>query len=65
MQSLSDEHGNKLVKELCDKQGVKRARVSPRTRRLLLVEYDPAVASSQLILGTVLQHGYDARLVGM
>jgi hypothetical protein len=65
MQSLSTEHGNQLVTELCEKQGVKRAWVSPRTRRLLFVEYDPIMTDSQLILGTVMQHGYDARLIGM
>jgi hypothetical protein len=64
-QSLSTEHGNELVTELCEQQGVNRAWVSPRTRRLLFVEYDPIITDSRLILGTVMQQGYDARLVGM
>jgi len=65
MQSLSTEHGNQLVTELREQQGVKQAWVSPRTRRLLFVEYDPIMTDSKVILGTVIQHGYDARLVGM
>ena len=64
-QSLSTEYGNQLVNELCGEHGVKSARVSIRTRRLLLVEYDPDITDSRLILSSVQRHGYDARLVGM
>ena len=46
-------------------QGVSRAWVSPWARRLVLVDDDPKVIDSRRILGAVVRHGFDARLVGM
>lgn len=64
-QALGRRSGDALVNELGEMQGVSRAWVSPRTRRLMLVDYDPEVISSQRILGTVVRRGFDARLIGM
>ena len=65
MNTLSREHGAELVGEIAGLTGVRRAWVSPRTRRIVLVDYDPTVTDSQRILGTIARHGFDARLVGM
>lgn len=64
-QVLSHKNSDELVRELGEMQGVSRARVSPRVRHLVLVDYDPKVTDSQRILGTVMRHGFDARLVGI
>jgi copper chaperone CopZ len=64
-QVLSRKHGDALESELGGINGVSRAQVSQRTRRLVLVDYDPETVNSQKILGTVLRRGYDARLIGM
>jgi len=45
--------------------GVSRAWVSPRTSRLLLVDFDAHQTDTQHILRTVVHRGFDARLVGM
>ena len=63
--TLSDEYGAELVGDIAGLQGVRRAWVSPRTRRIVLVDYDPTVTDSGRILGTIVRHGFDARLVGM
>ena len=63
--TLSREFGIELVGELAGLKGVSRAWVSPRTSRIVLVDYDPTVTDSQRILGTVVRCGFDARLVGM
>jgi predicted O-methyltransferase YrrM len=64
-QALSRLSGDELVRELGGMQGVSRAWLSPRARRLMLVDYDPKVTDSQRILGTVVRRGFDARLIGM
>ncbi|MBS1137275.1 MAG: hypothetical protein H6R11_1229 [Proteobacteria bacterium] len=64
-QVLSGQSSDELLSELGGMQGVSRAWVSPRVRRLVLVDYDPKVIDSQRILGAVVRHGFDARLVGM
>lgn len=64
-QTLSRELGDEVASELGAMHGVNRAWVSPRTRRLVLVDYDPALTDSQRILGACVRHGFDARLVGM
>jgi len=64
-QVLSRQYGDALVTALGRMQGVSRAWVSPRARRLVLVDYDPKVTDSQRILGTAVRRGFDARLVGM
>ena len=51
--------------ELDGINGVSRAQASPRSSRLVLVDYDPEVIDSQKILGAVVRRGYDARLIGM
>ena len=63
--TLSHEYGAELVGDIAGLQGVRRAWVSPRTRRIVLVDYDPTVTDSGRILGTIVRHGFDARLVGM
>jgi hypothetical protein len=62
---LSPQTGNELVDELGHLQGVSRAWVSPRTSRLLLVDFDAKQTDTQHILRTVVDRGFDARLVGM
>lgn len=64
-QPLSPQSGNELVDELAHLQGVSRAWVSPRTSRLLLVDFDAKQTDTQHILRTVVRRGFDARLVGM
>jgi len=54
-----------LESELDGINGVSRARVSSRSGRLVLVDYDPELTDSQKILGVVVRRGYDARLIGM
>jgi len=63
--ALSRQSSAALVRELGGMQGVSRAWLSPRARRLMLVDYDPKVTDSQRILGTVVRRGFDARLIGM
>jgi len=64
-QALSPQSGNELVGELGHLQGVSRAWVSPRTSRLVLVDFDAKQTDTQHILRTVSNRGFDARLVGM
>jgi copper chaperone CopZ len=64
-QVINRKHGDELESALGGIQGVSRARVSSRARRLVLVDYDPATVNSQKILGTVVRRGFDARLIGM
>lgn len=64
-QALGRQSGDALVNELGEMPGVSRAWVSPRTRRLMLVDYDPKVINSRRILDTVVRRGFDARLIGM
>ena len=64
-QALSPQSGDALVSELGHLQGVSRAWVSPRTSRLLLVDFDANQTDTQHILHTVVGRGFDARLVGM
>lgn len=64
-QALSPQSGDKLARELGGMQGVSRAWVSPRTSRLLLVDFDAHQTDTQHILRTVVERGFDARLVGM
>lgn len=63
--ALSPQSGEQLVDELGHLQGVSRAWVSPRTSRLLLVDFDANQTDTQHILRTVVHRGFDARLVGM
>lgn len=64
-QALSPQSGNELVNALGGLHGVSRAWVSPRTSRLVLVDFDAKQTDTQHILRTVVNRGYDARLVGM
>ena len=64
-QALSPQSGDELVSELGGLPGVSRAWVSPRTSRLLLVDFDAHQTDTQHILRTVVHRGFDARLVGM
>lgn len=64
-QALSPQSGDKLASELGGLHGVSRAWVSPRTSRLLLVDFDAHQTDTQHILRTVVERGFDARLVGM
>lgn len=64
-QLLNSDCGEGLLEELGKTPGVTRAWVSPRARRMVLVDYDPSVINSQIILETVSRRGFDARLVGM
>jgi len=64
-QALSPQSGDQLVNALGGLHGVSRAWVSPRTSRLVLVDFDAKQTDTQHILRTVVNRGYDARLVGM
>lgn len=64
-QELSRKRGDELESEIGGIRGVSRVKVSERTRRLVLVDYDPQTVGSQNILGAVVRRGYDARLIGM
>jgi len=64
-QALSPQSGDQLVSDIGSLQGVSRAWVSPRTSRLLLVDFDARQTDSQQILRTVVHRGFDARLIGM
>lgn len=64
-QALSPQSGDALISELGCLPGVSRAWVSPRTSRLLLVDFDAHQTDTQHILRTVVNRGFDARLIGM
>jgi hypothetical protein len=64
-QALSPQSGDQLVNALGGLHGVSRAWVSPRTSRLVLVDFDAKQTDTQHILRTVVNRGFDARLVGM
>ncbi len=64
-QALSTQSGDALVDALGTLQGVSRAWVSPRTSRLVLVDFDARQIDTQHILRSVVHRGFDARLVGM
>jgi len=64
-QVLNAKQYNALAGVLDGIPGVNRTNVSARTSRLVLVDYDPAQVSAKHILGSVVRHGYDARLIGM
>jgi copper chaperone CopZ len=63
--AVSRKHGDELESEIAGIRGVSRVQVSPRARRLVLVDYDPQTVNSQMILGSVVRQGFDARLIGM
>ena len=54
-----------LASELRAMDGVTRAHVSTKARRLFVVEYDTEATCSRRILGAVMRRGFDARLIGM
>ena len=62
---ISRKHGDELASELNGIDGVSRAQVSSRSSRLVLVDFDAEIVSSQKILGAVVRRGFDARLIGM
>ena len=64
-QALSTQSGDALVDALGALHGVSRAWVSPRTSRLVLVDFDAKQIDTQHILRSVVHRGFDARLVGM
>lgn len=64
-QVASDAQCGRLVGDLQQLRGVSRAWASPRTPRMVLVDYDPAATDSRRILGAVAAHAFDARIVGM
>ena len=64
-QALSPQSGNALGSALGGLQGVSRAWVSPRTPRMVLVDFDAKQTDTQHILHAVVRRGFDARLVGM
>lgn len=64
-QVLGRESGDELISVLGQVRGVSGAWLSPATRRLVLVDYDPKQTDAQRILGTVVHRGFDARLIGM
>jgi hypothetical protein len=64
-ESLDDQAIHAVEKELGTLNGVYSACVSDRARHLLLVDYDPADTSAQLLLGQVQQRGLHAELVGL
>lgn len=64
-QALSPQSGEALVSALGSLHGVSRAWISPRTSRLLLVDFDARQTDTQHILRTVVGSGFDARLIGM
>jgi hypothetical protein len=64
-QALSTQSGDALVDALGTLHGVSRAWVSPRTPRLVLVDFDARQIDTQHILRSVVHRGFDARLVGM
>jgi hypothetical protein len=64
-QALSPQSRDQLVNDIGSLQGVSRAWMSPRTSRLLLVDFDGRQTNSQHILRTLVDRGFDARLIGM
>lgn len=64
-QPVSPQAGDALVSALGALQGVSRAWLSPRTSRLVLVDFDARQTDTQHILHAVVRRGFDARLVGM
>jgi hypothetical protein len=54
-----------LVGDLQKLRGVSRAWASPRTQRMVLVDYDAETTDARHILGTVAAHAFDARIVGI
>lgn len=64
-QPVSPQAGDALVSALGALRGVSRAWVSPRTSRLVLVDFDARQTDTQRILHAVVSGGFDARRVGM
>ena len=64
-QALSGECGEALVDELGELRGVSRVWVSAWIPRLVLVDFNPMLTDTQIILGAVVRRGFDAQLVGM
>lgn len=54
-----------IEQAIAAQRGVDRAAMSPRTERLILVDYDPFAISAQRILATVRARGVGAHLIGM
>ena len=63
--ALGHPAGDALVDALSHLHGVSRAWISPRTSRLVLVDFDARQTDTQHILHAVVQRGFDACLVGM
>jgi ethanolamine ammonia-lyase small subunit len=63
--TMAPEIYTEVQQAVAARHGVGRVSVSPRTDRLILVDYDPAAISSQSILRVVHGCGINAQLVGM
>lgn len=64
-QAVSPERGKLLSSTLGALPGVSRAWVSPRSGRLVLVDYNPEQMNARQLLGALAGQGCDARLVGL
>ena len=60
-----DTQCGELVGDLQKLQGVSRAWASPRTHRMVLVDYDSEATDARHILGAVAAHAFGARIVGI
>ncbi|MGF1643993.1 MAG: heavy-metal-associated domain-containing protein [Thiotrichales bacterium] len=64
-ETLDDQRLHDLERALIADAGVISACVHENRRHLLVVDYDPALISSQRILRSVQHHGVHAALVGL
>jgi len=54
-----------MVQMISRIQGIHKAAMNPYVPSLMTVEYDPSSISSQVILTTIREQGYQASLTGM
>jgi hypothetical protein len=63
--ALDAEARQRLARALKSARGVTRAQANPRTRQLMVINYDPQIISALGVLRTVRAQGIGAKLIGM
>ena len=63
-ETLDDEQIHDVEKELSFESGVLSTCINEDTRHLMVVDYDPRLTTSGLLLGNVQGRGFHAELIG-
>lgn len=63
--TVSVDQQNLLIEAISQESGIGKVTVSPRTSRLMFVDYDKSEVSAQVIRNFLMGCGYHVSLIGM